>query len=260
MLKCFAALTGSLVLGVALVASPTANAAITYDDDVTPDVIFGSGNGNGSFTIDRENGVEIGLRGKLRHNASGLPSGTYNSNGDGSYTFKAGVAPTQSYPTAEWSFEWSVNTNYDGTSGFALDDLTYELALDTDPSSATSFVVFDPINGINPGTSTVYWDHSMGDNSTTDLTDLVAADETEYANNIANLNVAQNSWKPHWFIPGFDPTVAGEYTLSLTAYNGSAVVASSQILINAVPEPASLGILGLGCMFGTAVYLRRRWA
>ena len=89
------ALTGCL----AALSSP-AYALIDYDQDVTNDVIFGSGNANGGFTTDCANGVELGLRAKLRHNAVGAPENTFNSNGDGTYTFQAGVAPTQPYPTA----------------------------------------------------------------------------------------------------------------------------------------------------------------
>ena len=73
-------------------------------------MIFGSGNANGSFTVHRSNGLELGLRGKLRFNASNLPENTFNSNGDGTYTFKVG-APTGgagwvSTTTPRWAFEW----------------------------------------------------------------------------------------------------------------------------------------------------------
>ncbi len=64
--------------------------------DVTPDVFFGSGNDNGFFTVDLQDGVdyriELGLRGKLRFNPSNQPQNIFNSNGDGSYDFVAGAA------------------------------------------------------------------------------------------------------------------------------------------------------------------------
>lgn len=37
-----------------------------FDQDVTPDAIFGSGNANGGFAVAREDGIELGLRSKLR--------------------------------------------------------------------------------------------------------------------------------------------------------------------------------------------------
>lgn len=252
--------SGSMMLAAALAFSTVSQAAITYDDDVTPGVIFGSGNANGGFTVDRQNGVELGLRGKLRHNASGLPENTFNSNGDGTYTFEAGVAPTQSYPTGVWSFEWSINTDYLGTSGSKLSDYTYELSLDQDRGPGVDPLVFDPINDVNPGNSMVLWDHSMGDNSTANGAGVEAGDASTYATNLGTYNVAQQSWKPNWFIPDFDPTKKGEYTISLTAFDGLNAVASSSIVINAIPEPGSIALLSLGGLFGTAVYLRRRWA
>ena len=227
------------------VVSPAA-ASLQYDQNVTPGVIFGDGNANGEFTTDRANGLELALRGKLRHDGAGQPQNTFNSNGDGTYTFQAGVAPTQAFPTAEWSFEWSINSNFDGA-GANLSAFTYEMGLDTDPGAGTSFTTFDPINAN-------YFDHSIGNNGTTDATDSIAADATEYAALIAGNNVAQNSWKAHWFFSPFDPTVNGVYDLYISASNGSGELARVEASIIVVPEPASLAILGLGGL----LMLRRR--
>ena len=72
---------------------------------------------NGGFTVDRRNDIELGLRGKLRFNDINLPQNTFNSNGDGTYTFAAGLPPTGfgfasgSTSTALWNFEWSINSD-----------------------------------------------------------------------------------------------------------------------------------------------------
>jgi hypothetical protein len=256
----------------ALLASAAAHAApILYDQNVTPGVIFGSGNTNGSFTVDQNNGVEVGLRGKLRHNASGAPENTFNSNGDGTYSFAKGVAPTQSAPTAVWSFEWSINTSIpSGGQGRVLGDLRYELGLDLDASLGTNFTIFDPIKGGNPGLGgTVCWDHSTGTNATTSANDQIANcgganGATDYALLLAANNVAQNSWKPHWYMAGFDPTVDGTYNLFLAAYDGNGVVARTDIQIIVgnggsaqVPEPGSLALAGLA-LAGLAASRRRK--
>ena len=112
-----------------IVAAGGAQAAVMYDQNVTGNVIFGSGNDNGAFTVDRSNGIELGLRAKLRFNESNLPENTFNSNGNGTYSFSADTPPVgfgfapNAPTTPVWSFEWSINSNFDGSSGYFLNSL-----------------------------------------------------------------------------------------------------------------------------------------
>ncbi len=250
------------------VAASTAHATTTFDDNVTPGIIMGTGIGNGAFTVDRASGIEIGLRGKLRFNSSNLPEGTYNSNGDGSYSFQGGTPPTGfswdpgSPTTPVWSFEWSINTNWNGTSNYNLADLDYTIEIDGDPGAGTDFgTIFDPIN-------VPFADHSIGTNATGAGAGVEAGSNPEYANLIATNNVAQNSWNYEFFnestdgfflaqLASFNPNVAGIYTIRLNAFNGdtSGPVVSTSIDINvsAVPIPPALplflsGLIGLGAV------------
>ena len=254
----FKAIAVSAVLGVCGVSEALA----AFDQNVTPDVIFGSGNLNGGFTTDQASGVELGLRGKLRHNALGAPANTFNSNGDGTYSFAAGVAPTQASPTAIWSFEWSINSNFDGTGG-NLNAYTYGLSIDTDPSQGVGSLAllgpltnpFDPIN-------VAYADHSIGTNATLNDAGTEATTALEYASLIANNNVAQNSWKPHWFIPGFDPTLDATYDITLAAFDNAGQVASTtiQIIVGAggaaVPEGGATVLLLGASILGMSGFRR----
>lgn len=233
--------------------------ALSYDQNVTPDVIFGSGNANGGWTVSRlispgDALMELGLRAKLRYDQNGQPQNIWNSNGDGTYTFNAGQVTGQSSDTAEWCFEWSINTNYlngsDSNMDLVLDEYTYLLKIDYDPSAGTNFVTFDPIN-------VDYADHAIGDNTTGNCAGIEATDAAEYANYISIYNVAQNSWQMKWFddslTESFDPTATGTYDFVLEAYKDGSLQTSTSMQVEVVPEPATMAILGLG-----GILLRRK--
>lgn len=255
-------------VAVAALFSANAMATLVYDQNVTSNVIFGSGVTNGSFAVDTANGVELGLRGKLRHDAAGNPQNTFNSAGNGNYLFSTGQAFGQAAGTGIWSFEWSINTNVDGNSGRNLSGLTYKLGVDSNPSAATSFSIFDPINGVNPNLSG-FWDHSIGNNATAMGGGAEATDASTYASLIGGNNLAQNSWKPSWFLQNFDPEIDGTYTFFLEAWQpetdtaGSIMLARTEINVivgrgGNVPEPGTLALAGLALLGITARQLRRK--
>ncbi|MGE0483243.1 MAG: hypothetical protein AB7Q81_03795 [Gammaproteobacteria bacterium] len=141
---------------------------------------------------------------------------------------------------------------------FAAPLATYELALDTNPSLGTRFIAFDPIRGGNPGAGgLVIWDNVPDDNGTGSGggTSFVGR-EANYAAGLAANDVAQKSWKAHWFFdPGFDPTVDSTYDITLTAVDGGRTVARTaiQIIVGAggaaeAPEPATFGRAALGLL------------
>lgn len=216
------------------------------DQNVTSNAIFGGGNTNGSYTVDRTSGIELGLRGKLRFNSSNVPENTYNSNGDGTYSFNTGFPTGGGLPgwagptTPFWSIEWSANTDFDGTSGLLLDDLTYEMGMDFDPGPGTNYLVFDPMSAGSvipfdvPELHT-YWDHSIGNNATAMGAGVEATDVPTYLALLAGNNLAQNSWTPEFYnnapFDNFDPTAAGRYEFYLLAKSGGMEVARTSITI-----------------------------
>ncbi len=242
----------TLVLGIASTSLFTSNAfsVVMYDQNVTNNVIFGSGNANGGFTTDRNQGVELGLRAKVRFNAANLPENTFNSNGDGTYSFDAGLPPSGfgfapgSTSTASWNFEWSVNSAINPMSPFpALNALTYLLEIDFDPTAGTNFLAFDPVN--QPMA-----DNAVGNNATGPGGGIV--DPINYAALIGNNNLAQNSWNMEFFDDGmgffFDGSAPGIYDIRLTAGSASAgqvAQTSIQVIVGNIPEPTSLALMGL---------------
>ncbi len=253
---------GALATAILMGSSTDAN-ALLFDQNITPDVIFGSGNANGSFTVDKEiAGVELGLRAKIPF------VGTLNSNGNGTYSYT--LAETDhdgnSGTAQRWNFDWTVNTDHLGTTGNKIDDFTYKLGIDFDPSLATNFLEFDPITpSANP-----FPDHAIGDNTTANGGGAEATDAADYLSLIGSNNVAQNSWR-HSFFPfhptlTYDPTIDGTYDISLIAIDPNGGVAAStqiQVIIGAggvsIPEPGTLALFGLG-LAGIGFARRRKAA
>ncbi|MBK5919979.1 hypothetical protein CCR80_02860 [Rhodothalassium salexigens] len=258
----------TLGLGLAATACLGLASAGASASTVTPDVIFGSGNANGAFTIGTglNGGIELGLRGKLRFNDSNLPENTFNYDGVDTYSFDRGTPPTgfgfaaNSPTTPVWNFEWSINTDVTGTTGLALDGLTYELRLDGDPTAGTDFTdSFDLINA-------AFNDHAIGTNATGNGGGTVASDSADYAALIAQNNVAQNSWNYEFFNDGpaaliqlasFDPQAIGTYTIQLEAFLNGDSVAATSIDIRTVPMPGALAFFGLGLGAAGVAGLRR---
>ena len=207
--------------------------ALLYDQDVTfgdistgpsdpQRMLYGSGT-NGGFTVDRRNGVELGLRGQLRFGVNNQPQNIYNSNGDGTYSFPTGT-PNLALPHPEWASEttpvWSVvfaiNSDHedrDDTPSAVLSDFTYEMAVDFDPSAGTdNWLKFDLINGNSLFFQLAVPDHAFGFG--------------DYS--------------------GFDPNEPGMYDVYIAAFSGGVEVARSEITIlvgaATVPAPDLLGM------------------
>jgi hypothetical protein len=236
----------------AFAISASAGAALQFDQNVTNNVIYGGGNDNGAWTVERNSGVEVGLRAHVRFDVvDDLPKNVFGSNGDGTYNHAAG-APAAFPNLGRWNFDFSINSNYDGN-GLPLGRLTYQLDIDSDPSAGTIFDSFDPLNVSIPPSPVP--DHSFGDNGTPQGGGTEAADATDYASLLASSNLAQNSWNMGFFptLFSFDPNANGIYTFVLSASDATGLLARTSIDVivgtgATVPVPATLALLVPGLL------------
>jgi hypothetical protein len=240
----FALLSIASMLAFSILGANSASAVVQYEQEITPDIIFGSGNTNGSFTTDRRNGIEIGIRAKIPF------VGTINSNSNGTYSYTLDETDhdTNAVSARRWNFDWTVNTNFDGSTALNISDLTYEMGLDGDPSLGTDFLVFDPITPNVTPLIAPFFDHAIGTNITGNGLGVEATDNATYVPLIDNNSVAQNSWRYSFFplepLASYNPDVDGTYAVYLLAKDEDGKVVARvdiQILIgNAQPvEPGA---------------------
>ena len=206
-----------LMLLVVAVMGSSAMAAIDYDADVTPGVIFGSGNGNGYFVVGSDNNIEVGLRAKVPY------AGIYNSDGAGTYSMSTGVHPKWGAPGVAWNFEFSVNVNLDGQGSEDFNSYKTLLSIDMDPTLGQSWLVFDPI--------TTFTDNEFGNNN----------------------SLAQNSMNIGWLGLTVDPSIAATYDFKLGVYDldGDTLLAETYMTVEVdggatVPAPGALLLAGIG--------------
>ncbi len=245
----------------------TAPALMVHNEEVTPDVIMGSGIPNGYFTVDRSGSIELGLRARLRPGV-----GTASPSVAGTWTFLAGEDPS-SPGWATWNLDWSINVDHDGSAptGTDLDDYTYLIGGEEIGAGSSSFdpviLPADPANALALACA----GNSFGTNATGNGGGTeVDCSPGNLANAISDYNalldassVVQNSWNPalvNLFTPGaFDPDKPALYRFWLAAFDGNGQqLAYTEIRVRTVPEPGVLLLSGVGLLAAAAGLRRRR--
>lgn len=182
-------------------------------------IYYGIGNGNGGWTVDTQNNLELGLRAHVRYPE---PLNVFNLTDNNQYNFTDGnsISPAS---RASWNVDFSINTQMSGLGNDLLSSYAFTLAMDKDPSLGQDWVYVDPL--------------LIPDNAPSGST-----------------TIAQNSQNVGFFplLFPYGKTIPGTYDFTLSAYDVTgAFVASTSIRVNvngggsAVPEVASTGALAL---------------
>ena len=251
-MKRFISLRRSLLAAAAtlLLAAP-ASAAIVSPTKANGDFIAGTGIPADNFTVAAVGGDAVALKGRQRDTGQAL------AQSGNTYYVATGLAADNVNPAWSIDFQFTPEDGAALPNFFTLTDYWLTLEVDFDPAygSASFKTVSLPVSGagtnffLNPGAGA--WSN--------DSTPWVVSDST-------NLGFASWALASPAGSTGYDPNVTGEYEVRLTvselAYAGIIPVrgndiVSTDILVRAVPEPASLALMGMATGAGLVVRRRR---
>ena len=223
-------------------AATNASAAIVYNTPVpvtkaNGDFISGSGIPSNGFAVDTDPATGISVALKARGRDTGQALSIVND----VYTVSTGLAADNLNP---W---WSVDLQWTAGDAVTLAQ-NYKIVLNVDfnpAANAEQFITlaatiptppyFSSVGNPGPGT----WSN--------DNTDFVVSESTHLGFSF------WNTFSPY---TPFNPNTQGEYVVQLLAQNSSGVtIATSEITVVAVPEPAAFSVLALGA---GALLLKRR--
>jgi hypothetical protein len=213
------------IIALTMIA-PCAQATLAFDANLaSPGVYYGTGNPNGGFTVDSENGIEVALRAKLDQiNNSVIDSPTDD------YLVPTGFASGSATHSA-WNYDFSINLSPGGVgSAYTLSNITATL------------MITDVVTG-----------------QTLSFNPLLIGDDAH-----SGTTGAQNSENPLFggfgagtLAADYNVNAVDTYQFVLTVFSGNNQIGSDTILVNTVaPEPSTIALtLGGGLLL---LWSRRR--
>jgi PEP-CTERM motif len=203
---------------------------ITTVDPTKANGTFIPGNGIPSqFLVNSANGAQVAIAAHDRQSVTAVPT-----NGVNTFYVPAGNDPTNSGRTA-----WNLDFQFTPAAGKVQSDYTYQVQADIDPGfGSTNFMTFDPIG--------------LGDSVFTN------PGGGAWSNNTTPFVIANSENYKFGFLAGsgFTNPDPGQYEIRATLFNAADnSVADTVTGFVVVPEPASLGLLGV---VGFGAMARRR--
>jgi hypothetical protein len=239
-------------LAVSAVAAD-ADAAVVSPTKANGDFISGSGVPANNFTVATGGGVEVALKARGYSALGGQPlayDGINNYDDNPGYAAGRDPGTTPGNTRAWWSFDYQ----FTPAAGSLPTDYVIRLEQDVNPTvAAATYFVSQGLPTGTPGGGALGQFDSDGFK--------VNPGPGSWSNDSIPF-VHSQSWNYEFnFYPAsYNPNTPGEYQINLTAYLATdtgftSPLASSSILVNVVPEPTGVALLGLGA---GALLLRRR--
>jgi len=239
-------------------ASPNGNTANTTNN---PSWYDGSGNNTvqGGFTVDSENGIEIGMRAKYRQNANWIdPTGNVYSVAPGAQTNITSGGAGANAARAAWNYEFSIDLQPGGLggggSGLTLADI----------AANTTLTITDLTTGhtstVNPLT---HWGDDTGYGHAIGFT-LAAKGTPEVASDWGVQQSENPAFADFPLAAFYNMNAPDSYQFTLNVVkNDETVLGSDTIFVNVAPLPTSAGVgfamlAGLGAIFGLRNIRSRR--